>query len=104
MTATERNRIMFTQLKGIEEMREQLKSAIIEVINVAQGIKGVSLSIKVIDKILPAQFDTKEYFEVLESLVKTGKVVEIEYELSDGLNRIKTFYLPENTGIVINKN
>lgn len=74
-----------------------MRDTILEVINNAQGIKNVELSLKVMDRINPVKFNFQLFLDELQKLVDDKEVIEIEYVLSNMNYRIKSFYLPKGT-------
>jgi len=61
------------------------------------GIKGVELSLAVMDIVNPAVFKFEEYWKELTELVKTGEVMELEFVLPQIDYRTKSIYFPKGT-------
>lgn len=78
-----------------------LQETIIEFIRNKPGIKGPDLVFSVLMEMSPRDgriLDHEEYFRVIESMVQEGKIVEVEYELPDGVpGRVKSMYFPRGT-------
>jgi hypothetical protein len=70
---------------------------ITRIVNSSQGIKGVDLSLKVMEEINPHKFSIEEYNKALDELTKTNQILEIEYILPQMDYRIKSFFLPSGT-------
>lgn len=80
-----------------------LEQAIIEVIDRIQGCKGTELPSKLPREIF-SQLENETPSDVIESLVQTGELIEVEYVLPEksGLDyRSKSFLLPKGTRITI---
>lgn len=81
--------------------KDNLKPVILECINHSTGIRGVELALAVLNKTLPYHFETADYHEALEELVKEAKVVEVEYYLPDMPDRTKSIFFPAGTSIEV---
>ena len=64
------------------DLNQQMREAILSVINLSQGIKGVDLALKVMERINPMKFDSAMFFLELEHLAHAQEFVEIEYTLA----------------------
>jgi len=80
------------------------QEAILQVINSHNGIKGTELVMKVLELVHCELYLKKEnYNEILDKLVESGEITEIEYSVPSMNYRIKSFYLPKNAQISISK-
>lgn len=75
---------------------------IIKRVKELQGCKGVVLAsdYEVIQSLIAYKksgHDVLDLADIFEELVDSSQIIEIEYELNDGLNRIKSFFLPIDT-------
>lgn len=74
-----------------------LREAILVSVNSHQGMKGVDLVLNVMGLVNCMKFTDVEYQQELESLLKNGEVVELEYILPQLNYRIKSMYFPKGT-------
>jgi len=61
------------------------------------GIKGVELSLAVMDVVNPAIFKFEEYWNAITELVESGEVMELEFVLPQIDYRTKSIYFPKGT-------
>jgi hypothetical protein len=86
--------------------KDQIKEYIVKIINDRQGCKAMEL---VLDHTIlsaatePYQggADKFDFLELMSELIAEGKVIEIEYVLSNMNYRAKSFYLPANTKVSV---
>ena len=71
--------------------KEQVKEAVEKLICDKQGIKAVTLAS---DPEIYKVLDNECFLDIMEELVKEGRVVEIEYSIPSMSYRVKSFYLP----------
>jgi hypothetical protein len=70
-----------------------IQERIIEIVENKQAIKGTELAV-----ILATEFlDVDNVTEIIETLVKNGEIVELEYSLPNMNYRIKSIYFPKGT-------
>ncbi len=88
--------------------RDKLLDTILWAVNTSEGIKGVDLALKVLEKTSPNYFESHLYQSCIEELVEKNKILEVEYilpsERIERVKRIKSFYLPIGTGIKVHDN
>lgn len=82
--------------------KKDIKKLILETVNNSGAIKNVDLALKVLDKTLPQYFNTTDYHEALEELVKSKDIQEVEYTLANE-DRTKSIYFSKGTEIRIQK-
>lgn len=76
---------------------EQLQVAIAHLLNVHGPLNGVDLALKVMSHLHPALFSREDYELVVQTMVETGEILEIEYILPQVDYRIKSMYFPKMT-------
>jgi hypothetical protein len=102
---------MSTQ-KGVNMTSNEMEELILEVVTEHGGIKASVLITKVIvryhesTKTEQAEFEIEDFhfnlIEIINNMVKTGKLGEIEYTVP-GTERVKSFYvLPQTSVAIIN--
>lgn len=77
----------------------EYRQAIIHIVNSNQGLKGVDLSLKVMEIINPVRFDVDDYWRQLNILIQEGEIVQVGYLLPLLNYRIKSIYFPKGTVI-----
>lgn len=81
------------------EERESLRDKILQIVNSNGPIKNVDLALEV-TKIFHKE-ELSGIFHVLEELVESGEIEEIEYTLASMPYRVKSIYFPKGTTIKI---
>jgi hypothetical protein len=81
--------------------RDEAKEQITKVVEMVQGCKATELVAH--PEIVPiiVEFDSGEYFDMIEELVSEGNLVEIEYVLPNMNFKVKSFLLPKGTTVDI---
>lgn len=77
-----------------------LRKTILNLVNANPGMKGTDLVAQTIHDFVLGNMEIPsriQYEEELESLVKAGEIVELEYVLPTMDYRIKTMYFPQGT-------
>lgn len=82
-------------------LRETIKDVIVKVVEQQQGCKGVKLVTEVIAE-YPASCNS-DFPALIKECVKEERIVEVKYILHTMQNRIKTFYLPAGTEVILEK-
>lgn len=79
----------------------KVRASVTHIVNIAQGIKGVDLSVRLATEHPEATGD--EILSCIFDMISEGELVEVEYELPLMTYRTKSFILPRGTSININK-
>ena len=75
---------------------KELEDYIVARVESSQGIKGVDLTCDLVARFL--ELETKEVIEVIEDLVDSNRIIELEFILPLQPNYgVKLFYLPAKT-------
>lgn len=81
-----------------------MRSAILRIINSRRGAKGIDVSLELMSEVGPCNLDEVEMYKCLESLVKEGEIVEIDYLLHPrvaGKLLRGVFYLPKDSIVLV---
>lgn len=78
-----------------------IKSIIKKTVNNNQGIKATELVLEVMHQSSDMNLDA--YEDALMELIKEGEIVEVEYTLPQMDYRVKSWYLPKDTVVIISK-
>jgi hypothetical protein len=87
---------------------QKIREHIIQVVNDSQGIKGVELSCKLIEFLIlninkkgdvPVTIYSNYFQNIMDDLVKSGDIIEIEYILPNMSYRIKSMFFPKGTSV-----
>lgn len=76
-----------------------IQNRIVEIVNSSQGLKGTELAVKLATEFLSIQSESIIHW--IDSCVEEGLIQEIEYVLPNMDYRIKSFYLPMGTSIIV---
>ena len=74
-----------------------MRECILHFINHAEGIKGVDLAMRVMEKMNPHRFTSGQFYEELGKLVENGEVIRLEYVMNERKQDVKSFYLPKGS-------
>jgi hypothetical protein len=76
-----------------------MRDVIRKIVNENSGIKNVELVIKVAQSLIEEdiEFEPRDLIIQIESLVKEGEIVELEFILPDMGYRVKSMYFPKGT-------
>jgi hypothetical protein len=81
----------------------ELQAKVIELVE--NGIKGTELVTRLTTELFRREFKGKfepsNILQLIEDMVKEGRIREIEYVLPSLDYRVKSFYLPANTEVTI---
>jgi hypothetical protein len=101
-------RLMMPEIIDQQDYQAMLKNLILE--EVAAGIKHVQLAINILRRIFEdsryEQYrdaysqDTERHILVVDELIKSGDIIEIEYINPNSRRKISSFYLPRGTEIL----
>ncbi len=79
----------------------ELRQVIKNLISIKQGVKAPELVVEVINTLIAegqtTSFDSEEYQAVINALVESGDVVEMEYILPHMEYRVKSIFFPKGT-------
>jgi len=81
----------------------EIKDIISKVINAHRGIDASELVLEVMRQAAYVSFPNEEFDNALFELVKDGEIVEVEYTMPSMDYRVKSWYLPKDTVVVISK-
>lgn len=73
------------------------KETILKCINDNQVLTKTDLSLRVMGRINPVVFSSKEYHTELDKLIEEGEIVEVCYILPN--TRLKSLYFPKGTKV-----
>lgn len=76
-----------------------MRECILHFINTAEGIKGVDLAMRVMEKMNPLRFTSGQFYEELGKLAENGEILRMEYVLNDRKDIVRSFYLPRGSEI-----
>ena len=76
---------------------KEMKDAIEIVVRTNYAIKNVDLALKVISKLHPTLFESKQYYLVLNEMVANKDIIELDYSTPDMEYRIKSIYFTKGT-------
>jgi hypothetical protein len=83
-------------------MKDKIKATILEALT--HGMKGTKLVVDVVAALRDsgdiAYVDGEQILSSLRELVKSGEIIEIEYNTPDMPDRIKSFYLPKGSKVI----
>jgi len=82
-------------LQAPNTRKQEIESKITDIINSKQGMKATELAVEMF-------VYGEDWLDVIDDMVKEGKIVEVEYTLPTLSYRIKSFYLPAGTVVGIN--
>lgn len=81
-----------------------MREAILRIIRTRRGAKGIDISLELMSEVGPCNLDEIKMYECLESLVKQGEIIEIDYILPPcvaGKLLRGVFYLPKNSIVLV---
>lgn len=76
--------------------KEQLKKLIHGFILNSQGIKGVDLAMKTLERTTPKFFDQEDFRQSIQELIESGDILELMYSLPS-MESNKLIYFPKGT-------
>lgn len=88
---------METKIQEYIGLFESVERAILDTVRKSTGIKGTELALKVITLVHPRTFESAEYITILNMLVHSGQILELEYIVPQTSYRIKSIYFPKGT-------
>lgn len=80
-----------------KELTKRVTEETLNVINARGAVTALDLTLAVDSKIFPLELVVTEYLEFLETLVRIGAIVEIQYMLKSQPDRYKVIYFPAGT-------
>ena len=86
--------------------REKIKQVICEYVLQEQWIPGGKLAVFIFNLFSPSDIldlEYKDYDNLVEEMVKEGKLIELEYISPTNPDRIKSIYFPQGTKFNIGK-
>lgn len=84
-------------MKMNEVLSTRVRIATLHILRVRGGVKGVELALAVSAQLFPTEFSGGDFIEFLDTMVKSGEVMEIRYVLPDTPDRVKSVYFPAKT-------
>lgn len=86
------------------EILEKLTSQTLNIVRARGSVTGVELALAVMQNMYPVTYPTETFLQMLETMVKQGAIVEVEYVLPDMKDRVKSVYFPAGTTVRLNAN
>lgn len=78
-----------------------IKELIVKTVNDHQGIKATELAVDVISE--NTEITPDDYENALSELIRNGEIVEVEYTLPSMDYRVKSWFLPKDSVVVVSK-
>lgn len=86
------------------ETLEKLTSQTLNIVRARGAVTSVELALAVSSNMYPITYPGEYFISLLETMVRQGALVEVEYILPDMPDRVKSVFFPAGTKVKANAN
>lgn len=86
------------------EVLEKLTAQTLNIVRARGAITSVELAVAVGSNMYPVTYPAELFVQLLETMVRQGAIVEVEYILPDMRDRVKSVYFPAGTTVKLHAN